>query len=116
MRIAYFSPLGPQMSGIAEYSEELLPHLADHAVIDLFVAGYAPTSPQLLRRFAVFDGREFDSVRESRRYDVCLYHLGNSRFHAYAYRAMSCFPGVAVLHDYVLHHLVVAMTVAEGDP
>ena len=29
MHLAYFSPLGPQRSGIADYSEELLPHLAE---------------------------------------------------------------------------------------
>jgi hypothetical protein len=38
-RIAYFSPLGPDPSGISDYSEELLPHLARHWDMDLFVAG-----------------------------------------------------------------------------
>ena len=28
MKLAYFSPLGPQRSGISDYSEELLPYLA----------------------------------------------------------------------------------------
>lgn len=37
-RIAYFSPLPPTRSGIADYSAELLPHLAQAAQITLFAA------------------------------------------------------------------------------
>ena len=35
LRIAYFSPLPPARSGIADYSRELLPHLARHARLTL---------------------------------------------------------------------------------
>ena len=38
LRIAYFSPLPPARSGIADYSRELLPALADHADLTLFTA------------------------------------------------------------------------------
>ena len=38
------SPLGPQRSGIADYSEELLPHLAAAgADVTLFVDGFRPS-------------------------------------------------------------------------
>ena len=39
MLLAYFSPLNPQPSGISDYSEELLPQLAEGADITLFVDG-----------------------------------------------------------------------------
>lgn len=34
MRLAYYSPLPPMRSGIADYSAELLPHLAAHCDIE----------------------------------------------------------------------------------
>ena len=37
-QIAYFSPLPPTRSGIADYSAELLPYLAEAARITLFTA------------------------------------------------------------------------------
>ena len=48
MRLAYFSPFSPQRSGIADYSEELLPHLAAQgAQCDLFVDGFEPTNAEM---------------------------------------------------------------------
>src|SRR5581483_8836880 len=43
------------------------------------------------------------------------YHLGNNPFHEEIYRAAMRQPGIAVLHDVVLHHLIVEMTLARGD-
>ena len=37
MKIAYFSPLPPQRTGVADYSKELLPALASRAEVDLWV-------------------------------------------------------------------------------
>ena len=44
-----------------------------------------------------------------------VYHLGNSPPHAYVYRAALATPGVAVLHEWSLHHLVLHETVERGD-
>src|SRR6185437_8905045 len=41
--------------------------------------------------------------------------LGNSPPHAFVYRAALARPGVAVLHDWSLHHLVLRETVERGD-
>jgi glycosyltransferase involved in cell wall biosynthesis len=41
--------------------------------------------------------------------DICLYHLGNNSLHAAIYRQALERPGVAVLHDAVLHHLHLGM-------
>jgi hypothetical protein len=37
MRLAYFTPLPPSKSGIADYNSELLPYLAKGAEISVFV-------------------------------------------------------------------------------
>jgi glycosyltransferase involved in cell wall biosynthesis len=111
MRLAYFSPLNPARSGIADYSEELLPYLAPYAEIELVVDGYAPANAAITSRWNVIDDRAYDA----RRYDLALYHLGNSPAHAYIYRRALREPGVAVLHDLVLHHLVAWLTINHGD-
>ena len=44
-----------------------------------------------------------------------IYHLGNNPFHESIYREAMRNPGIVVLHDVVLHHLIVEMTLARGD-
>src|SRR5438270_8936135 len=44
-----------------------------------------------------------------------LYHLGNNPHHEWIYEEAMRTPGVVVLHDMVLHHLIVEMTLARGD-
>jgi glycosyltransferase involved in cell wall biosynthesis len=44
-----------------------------------------------------------------------LYQLGNSLLHAHVYRAALRRPGVVLLHDPVLHHLVEGLTLGRGD-
>ena len=48
-------------------------------------------------------------------YDVAIYQLGNNPHHEFVYAEAMRNPGVAVLHDLVLHHLIVEMTLARGD-
>lgn len=95
MRVAYFSPLPPERSGIADYSALLLPALRGR--IDVKVVRRGARRPPL-------------------RTDVALYHVGNNaEAHDWIVRALRRHPGVVVLHDSVLHHLVAGMTLARGD-
>ncbi len=95
MKVAYFSPMPPEKSGIADYSALLLPALRKR--IDVTV----------VRR-----GRG----RASRGTDLALYHVGNNPdAHAWIVDALRRRPGVVVLHDFVLHHLVAGMTVGRRD-
>ena len=110
MQLAYFSPLNPAPSGISDYSLELLPHLAAYADITLVVDGYTPTDAAL-KNFRVTDDKNYDA----RAFDLALYQMGNSPAHAYIYRRALNEPGVLVLHDLVLHHLVAWLTINRGD-
>ena len=48
--------------------------------------------------------------------DVCLYHVGNDPHeHGWIVEALRRRPGVVVLHEFVLHHLVSGSTLARGD-
>jgi glycosyltransferase involved in cell wall biosynthesis len=95
VKVAYYSPFPPERSGVADYSALLVPALRRR--LDLVVQ----------RR-----GRK----RAPRGVDVCLYHVGNNPdAHAWIVDALRRRPGVVVLHDFVLHHLVAGMTIGRRD-
>ena len=104
MKLAYFSPLGPQRSGISDYSEELLPHLAEGSEITLFVDGFQPTNRELTSSFEVCDYRRQRSLlRDLGRFDAVVYHMGNDhRYHAGILDAMQRRKGIVVFHDFAL--------------
>src|SRR6185312_2214056 len=117
MKLAYFSPLNPQPSGISDYSEELLPYLAAHADIDLFVDGFQPDNAELLERFEYFDyQRNAEVIDQLREYDAIVYHLGNDhRYHAGIVSVMREHPGVAVFHDFALQDFFLGIARDQGD-
>jgi glycosyltransferase involved in cell wall biosynthesis len=116
MRLAWFSPLPPQRSGIADYSAELLPHLAEHLDLELFVDEGTRVDPEIRARFPVHGDRAFPEMWAKGRFDAVLYHLGNNvDFHARTWRTMARYPGIVVLHEAMLHHLVRGMTLSRGD-
>ncbi len=119
MKLAFFSPLNPIQSGISDYSEELLLTLTGARVegapvdIDLFITrGYKPSNVEIPRRFRMLQERAFDGVQGQ--YDAAVYQMGNSPAHAYIYDALLKYPGVVVMHEFVLHHLRVWMTLNGG--
>jgi glycosyltransferase involved in cell wall biosynthesis len=85
----------PERSGIADYSALLLPGL--QARCEVVVA----------RR---------GSKKPPRGVDVCIYHIGNNPdAHGWIVDALRRTPGVVVLHDFVLHHLVAGLTIGRRD-
>jgi glycosyltransferase involved in cell wall biosynthesis len=95
VKVAYFSPLPPERSGIADYSALLLPALQERVEVTVVPRG---------------------AKRAPRGTDVALYHVGNSpEAHAWIVDALQRQPGVVVLHDFVLHHLIAGMTLGRGD-
>jgi glycosyltransferase involved in cell wall biosynthesis len=94
MKVAYYSPLPPNRSGIADYGALLLPALQE--------------------RFEVVVARP--GRRAPKRVDLALYHVGNDpQAHGWIVDALRRRPGVVVLHDFVLHHLVAGLTLGRGD-
>ena len=94
MKVAYYSPLPPSRSGIADYSALLLPALRER-VEEIVVAEPGKRAPKA---------------------DVALYHVGNDpEAHGWIVDALERQPGVVVLHEYVLHHLIAGMTIGRGN-
>ena len=79
MRVAYFSPLPPSRSGIADYSEALIASL--EPLVDLQVF----STPERL----------YDPSR----FDTALYHVGNNGHHAFVYETALKHPGIVVMHE-----------------
>jgi glycosyltransferase involved in cell wall biosynthesis len=54
--------------------------------------------------------------RPPRGTDLCLYHVGNDPdAHGWIVEALRRWPGVVVLHEFVLHHLVAGLTLGRRD-
>jgi glycosyltransferase involved in cell wall biosynthesis len=95
MKVAYYSPLPPSRSGIADYSALLLPELERRIEVVVVKPGRFRRDPPA---------------------DIALYHVGNdAEAHGWIVEALRRRPGVVVLHDFVLHHLVVGLTFSRGD-
>jgi glycosyltransferase involved in cell wall biosynthesis len=108
-RLAVWSPLPPSASGIADYAAEQLPELARHFEVDAVVE-----DPRAVNA-GVAAGVALRAASAAAHADLDLYQLGNSPAHAWVYRAALARPGVLLLHDFNLHHLVLAETVERGD-
>ena len=114
LRILWGSPLPPTRSGVADYAVELLPELARLASVRVLrPPGWTPPGdwPRRLQPVPTDTVAAADEIE--------LLHLGNNPHHLWlADRLAELRPRartVVVLHDAVLHHLLVAGTVAAGD-
>lgn len=90
MKVAFFSPFPPARSGIADYSESLASELQN--LVEL-------------HRFSSRDG--FDPSA----FDLCVYQIGNNADHVAPYETALQTPGVVVLHEANLHHLICDLTI-----
>lgn len=74
--MAYYAPLPPARTGVADYAAALLAALRRHGSVEPGGGGA----------------------------DIALYHLGNNQLHRAIHRRALAQPGLVVLHDAVLHH------------
>ena len=86
LKVAYFSPLPPERSGIADYSALLLPALRER--MESASSSVAP------------------GARRAARTSPSTTSATSPSAHGWIVDALRRRPGVVVLHDYVLHHLV----------
>lgn len=109
MRLNVWSPLPPSSSGIADYVAEQLPLLSRRCELVVVVEDRNAADAPLKSAFDVRDSADASEA------DLDLYHLGNSPVHGFVHRQALRRPGVVVLHDFSLHHLVLRETVERGD-
>jgi glycosyltransferase involved in cell wall biosynthesis len=112
LQIAYFSPLPPIRSGIADYSSELLPYLANYVDITIFSAAPHEVDNDLAKQFPIRPLEQFPEKRWQ--YDIPLYQMGNSAHHETIYQMFLRYPGLITLHDYALYHFIAHRTAGQG--
>lgn len=116
MRLAYFTPLPPSKSGIADYNAELLPHLARGAELTVFVEQAAELHANAnAPDFTVHEAVHFDELQRQRPFDLCVYHQGNNPYHEFVYERALRTPGLLVLHEHCLHHLIAWTTLGRNN-
>jgi glycosyltransferase involved in cell wall biosynthesis len=95
LKVAYYSPLPPERSGVADYSALLLPALEERLEVVVVPRG---------------------AKKPPRGTDVAVYHIGNNPdAHGWIVDALQRRRGLVVLHDFVLHHLMAGLTLGRGD-
>lgn len=102
-KLAYFSPLQPQRSGISDYSAELLPYLNEYYDIILIVDEETCQNEFFNIKFEKQNLNWF--LENYQLFDRILYQIGNNPFHTYMLDALNQIPGVIVLHDFFLSGL-----------
>ena len=103
MRIAYFSPLAPQRTGTAHYSEDLLPHLSRRVHVDAYTDDHLAANQEVGRIYPLYGYRDLAAQYE--RYDLLVFQLGSGAEHVPIYDLFLRYGGVVTLHDLELSGL-----------
>ncbi len=112
LRVDIVSPLPPVRSGIADYVADLLPALAaldDAPDLRLVHLPGQPVEAALAARYPMVEAAEAAAGGR-----LPLYQMGNNRYHEAVLALAQERPGVLVLHDVVLHHLLLDMTLGRN--
>lgn len=101
VRLALWTPVPPQESGISDYSVELLRELRRSAEIEIFVDDGLLPGPEVADLAPVRIFSSFARCARRRPFDAVLYQLGASYFHLYMDEALRQEgpPSIVTLHD-----------------
>jgi len=115
MKIAWFTPFPPEKSAIAEYSTVIVNELQKNCEIDLWVALHESEDLELTEnKYSKYMKivnyyRNPGYLNSLSSYDSIVYNMGNNlKFHKDIFECSKVYPGIVILHDYVLHHFFAA--------
>lgn len=111
-RLAFVTPLPPQRTGIADYSHELLPHLAKYYDITVIVENATSVVEEVdgILKIESYSWLESHALL----FDRVLYQIGNSDTHTFMLDLIMKIPGVIVLHDFYLGHFLASLDESTG--
>jgi len=111
VRVLWASPLPPVRSGVSDYAMELLPHLAESCRVRVVLPPGVPGD-------ALADGCApcafVPAGSEPEGDEIPVLHIGNNPYHEWILPMLERGAPVVVLHDLVLHHLLVESTLGHG--
>lgn len=99
VRVALWTPVPPQRSGVADYSAELLQGLGASADVEVFVDDDVLPPVDLAWAHRIAHHRAWPRRRKRKPFDVAIYQFGASHYHRFQYDALQRDPGIVVLHD-----------------
>ena len=115
LKIAIFTPLPPIKSGISDYSIDLATTLKEYCDIIFVIDNSAPNPKN-----SELNGINWERLNEfntSKYRDyIRFYQMGNNIYHEFIFKELiNGKPGITLLHDYSIHHLIDTLFVAKKD-
>ncbi len=108
LKLLWASPLPPTPSGVSDYAVEILGSLSQGVEIRVL---RPPGQDEIL----IPEGLEvLDRIDGRRPGEILLLHLGNNTYHEWIMPLCREERAVVVMHDLVLHHLLVEHTAGRG--
>ena len=105
MKIAWLTPLSTS-SAIGKVTIQVAEHMQDAAEVHLWCADRGDRHQTTIPVFTFDPTDAFEQAL--RTYDAVLYNFGNYHpFHREIFLMSQRVPGIAILHDYVMHHFFV---------
>lgn len=105
LRVAFFSPIPPQRTGVAAYTAFLLPHLLRYYAITLFCESPAEAPEDLTAAVEIRQLRDFEWLHVRQPFDRIIYQIGNHLSHRHLFDILFQHPGIVVFHDLCLHQV-----------
>lgn len=103
LKIAVATPWPDQKTGIANYVFKLMPYWTKYFDVDIFVTDSDDKTPHIENVYGGLYPLSELRIKYSE-YDTVLYQIGNNaEFHKNIYEMFCEFPGIAEIHDLVLH-------------
>ena len=103
LRLAFFTPLPQQKSGISSHAIELLPSLSANFSLTIFTEHSSVKLDESISKYS--DLLKPISNFKSDDFDIFLYNMGNSDFHIESAKILEKNPGIVILHDAYLSGL-----------
>lgn len=113
-RLAYISPLPPMKTGIADYSAELLPTLAEWFSIDVYTQPRNDGAAYQTGGLPLFPIAQY--AQRKAQYACTMLHMGNSEFHDYMFGFLEAQRAIVVLHDFYLSGILNWIAHSAGNP
>ncbi len=89
------------------------PDLAQQVELTLYTADPQQIDAQIRTQFEVRDLHHF--AQDRRQFDLPLYQMGNSEYHDAFYPTLLRYPGLVVLHDYLIHQFIAYRSLEQDD-
>lgn len=109
-----FCPLPPKPNGIADYFAEQLPYLATRYQCTVVIEDTHTSPVNVPKNVLVVRLQEYLSRRQHYANAIHLYHVGNNPDTRYLLPILLTTPGIVVIHDLNLHHLIESQTTSNN--